>query len=355
LGQPLVARLTLLIACAIGLAGCAHPTPLTLPAPLWIAPPAKDGADAPVFADEASSLRIDQLQLKGSHNSYHRAPRFLLSPRFRYDHAGLAKQLEEQGVRHLEIDVRYAAGRLRVGHAPIIDGETSCADFHTCIREIKLWSRKHPMHVPVFVFVQPKDGLIGADLDDKLELLDREVNRVFSRHELLRPSDVARGFPSLRRAVKELGWPTLEATRGKVAFVLFGQQRLVSKYARGRPCLEGRAMFAAPRRAGAEYAAVLSIDDPTAHRADITTAVREHVLVRTRADAGLTRDVRRRDAAVLSGAHFISTDFVAAKHAWLDLGPETPARRNPVTAEGSAKRAPVLEVERTSVAHLSAR
>jgi hypothetical protein len=309
---------------------------------------------APVFADEASRLRIDQLQLKGSHNSYHRSPRFLLSSRFRYDHASLTNQLERQGVRHLEIDVRYADGRLRVGHAPIIDGETSCSDFHTCIREVKYWSQKHPLHVPVFVFVQPKEGgLIGADLDDKIDLVDREISRVFSRHELLTPPDVARGYPNLRQAVRELGWPTLEETRGKVAFVLFGAQRLVRKYARGRPCLEGRIMFAAPHNPGAEYAAVLSIDDPRAHQRMITSAVLEHVLVRTRADASLVRDVRRRDAAIMSGAHFIGTDFVDPKHAWLDLGPETPARRNPITVQGNARRDPVLEVERATYARLS--
>lgn len=76
----------------------------------------------------AGALRIDQLQLKGSHNSYHRAPRLSLSRRFRYDHATLFEQLEHQGVRHLELDVRYAKGRLWVAHAPIIDGQTSCAD-----------------------------------------------------------------------------------------------------------------------------------------------------------------------------------------------------------------------------------
>jgi hypothetical protein len=327
---------------------------LILPAPLWSAPPAKDGRADPLFADEASYLRIDQLQLMGSHNSYHRAPRFLISPRFRYDHPSLTNQLERQGVRHLEIDVRYADGRLRVGHAPIIDGETSCTDFHTCIREVKRWSQKHPLHVPVFVFVQPKEGgLIGADLDDKIDLLDREISRVFSRHELLAPHDVARGYPTLRRAVGELGWPTLEQTRGKVAFVLFGAQRLVHKYARGRPCLEGRLMFAAPHNAGAAYAAVLSIDDPRTHQRLITNAVREHVLVRTRADASLVRDVRRRDAAILSGAHFIGTDFVDPKHAWLDLGPETPARKNPITVQGKNRREPVLEVERSAYAHLN--
>jgi hypothetical protein len=357
LGTPVVARLTLLIACAIGLSACARSSVLTLPAPLWTPPPlAEDAAEAPVFAEEARALRIDQLQLKGSHNSYHRAPRFPLSPRFRYDHAPLATQLEQQGVRHLEIDVRYADGRLRVGHAPIIDGETSCSDFHSCIRHVKRWSQRHPLHVPVFVFVQPKEGgLIGADLDDRIELLDHEIGRVFSRHELLTPREVARGYPSLVSAVRTLGWPTLESTRGKVAFVLFGAQRLVRKYARGRPSLAGRVMFAAPRHAGADYAAILSIDNPVPHQRAITSAVREHVLVRTRADASLVRDKRRRDAAIASGAHFVGTDFVDPKHAWLDLGPETPARRNPVSAEGAGRRERVLEVERPTLARLSTR
>lgn len=351
LERPLVARLTLLIACAIGLSSCTQKPLLSLPTPLWTPPPAED-KQAAVFADEAGALRIDQLQLKGSHNSYHRTPHFALTSRFRYSHAALAEQLEHEGVRHLEIDIRYADGRLRVGHAPIIDGQTTCADFHACIREIKLWSRQHPMHVPVFVFVQPKEGLIGADLDDKLELLDHEVRRVFSHHELLLPRDVARGYPSLRRAVQEIGWPTLDTTRGKVAFVLFGQPRLVAKYAHGRPTLEGRMMFAAPGSAGADYAAVLSIDDPSTRQREITLAAREHVLVRTRADSGLVRDARRRDAAIMSGAHFIGTDFVATKHGWLDLSADTPARRNPVTAEGYARRAPVLEVQRSALAHL---
>jgi Phosphoinositide phospholipase C, Ca2+-dependent len=354
LGQPLVARLTLLVACALGLSSCARPAVLSLPAPLWMAPPAEQEAAAPVFADEAGALRIDQLQLMGSHNSYHRTPHWPLSPRFRYNHAGLAQQLEQQGVRHLEIDVRYADGRLRVGHAPIIDGQTSCSDFHACIREIKSWSRMHPMHVPVFVFVQPKEGLVSADLDDKLEVMDHEISRVFSRSELLLPREVARGYPSLRRAVNELGWPTLEATRGKVAFVLFGQSRLVAKYARGRPCLEGRLMFAAPGHAGADYAAVISIDNPLPHKDEITQAARAHLLVRTRADSGLVRDARRRDAAVLSGAHFIGTDFVDTKHVWLDLSRNTPARRNPVTTDGAARRAPVLEVERATFARVNA-
>jgi len=100
---------------------------------------------------------------------------------------------------------------------------------------------------------------------------------------------------------------------------------------------------------------VLSIDDPVAHQRAITGAVREHVLVRTRADSGLVRDRRRRDAAIASGAHFVGTDFVDSKQGWIDLGADTPARRNPVTVEGGKRRERVLEVEKPVVARLSVR
>lgn len=340
--------LTLLVLAS----GCArHYDVLALPAPLWSVAKAPPG-QAPIFPFEEVGLRVDQLQLKGSHNSYHRAPRVALSRSFRYSHASITSQLETQGVRHLELDVRFSAGQLRVGHAPIIDGRSSCLQFHECIRAIKHWSRAHPLHVPVFVFVQPKEGLVSAELDGRLALLDSEIRRVFSRHDLLLPRDVARGFPNLRQAVTALGWPSLESTRGKVAFVLFGQPRLVTKYADGRPCLEGRSMFVANASAGRPYTAILSIDDPVARQADIVHAVHDHLLVRTRADSGLVRNLRRRNAAFASGAHFIGSDFVDPRHGWLDIGPEAPARENPVTRSGGRGR-PVAEVERTVWAQLS--
>jgi hypothetical protein len=326
-------------------AACGHVDVLALPPPLWADPP-KAERNAPIFALEDAGLRIDQLQLKGSHNSYHRAPRWAVMRGFRYSHAPLEVQLESQGVRHLEIDVRYANGELRVNHAPIIDARSTCTSFHDCIRSVKVWSKAHPLHVPVFIFVQPKEGVVSAELDDKLELLDREIGRVFSRNDLLMPSDVARGFPSLRKAVMEVGWPTLASTRGKVAFVLFGHGRLVAKYARGRPCLEGRRMFAAHGSAGAPHAVVLSIDNPVSRQTDILHAVQDHLLVRTRADADAHRDLRRRNAAIASGAHFIGSDFVDPNLGWLDIGPEAPARENPITGREASRGKRVVEVER---------
>jgi hypothetical protein len=347
---PLFPWLLLVLAAA----GCGHVDVLALPAPLW-AEPLKQQRPAPVFAFEDASLRIDQLQTKGSHNSYHRAPRWSVLRGFRYSHAPLEVQLQEQGVRHLELDVRYANGELRVGHAPIIDARATCVRFHDCIRQVKHWSKAHPLHVPVFVFVQPKEGLVGAELDDRLELLDREIGRVFSRHDLIIPSDIAQGFPSLRKAVMERGWPSLSSTRGKVAFVLFGQGRLVAKYARGRPCLEGRRMFAAQASAGAPHAVVLSIDNPVARQDDILRAVRDHLLVRTRADADARRDLRRRNAAITSGAHFIGSDFVDPELGWLDIGPEAPARENRITGRASRRGQRVVEMERAVWTGLQAR
>jgi hypothetical protein len=343
--RPLPSISVLWVAFALCAAGCGHVDVLALPAPLAAGPP-KSQPDAPIFALEEAGLRLDQLQLKGSHNSYHRAPRWALSRAFRYSHAPLEVQLEEQGVRHLEIDVRYANGDLRVNHAPIVDARSTCTRFHDCIRRVKRWSKAHPLHVPIFVFVQPKEGMVSAELDDKLELLDREIGRVFSRHDLLMPSDVAGSFPTLRKAVMEQGWPALASSRGKVAFVLFGHSRLVHKYAKNRPCLEGRRMFVAGASSGAPYVAVLSIDDPVARQSDILHAVQDHLLVRTRADAGAQRSLTRRNAAIASGAHFIGSDFVDPHSGWLDIGPEAPARENPITGRAGTRGKRVVEVER---------
>lgn len=110
-------------------------------------------------------------------------------------------------------------------------------------------------------------------------------------------------------------------------------------------------MFVANASAGKPYTAILSIDDPVARHADIVHAVQDHLLVRTRADAGLVRNVRRRDAAIQSGAHFIGSDFVDPRHGWLDIGPDTPARENPVTSASAQSRG-VRESERSVSATL---
>lgn len=278
----------------------------------------------------APRLALHELQLKGSHNSYHRAPRLSLARSWRYTHAPLEVQLASQGVRQLELDVRYARGELLVGHLPIVDGRSTCVKLRDCLIRVRSWSRAHPGHLPVFVFIEVKDSLAPARLDGRLDAIDFQIAHVFSPDELLTPHHVAGDAKSLRAAIVERGWPSLEETRGRVAFVMFGPDRHKRAYTAGRPRLDGRVMFVATEDTTQPYTSVVFYDDPVGQKSDIVKAVASHFLVRTRADRNLVKRRKRRDAALASGAHFVSTDFADPRHQWLEL--EAAGRCNPRSA-----------------------
>jgi hypothetical protein len=137
----------------------------------------------------------------------------------------------------------------------------------------------------------------------------------------------------LSQAIKQHGWPALEDTRGRIAFVMFGPPRHKAAYSAGRPRLDGRVMFVAEREPEHPHASVIFYDDPILDRAQIDDAVKNHFLVRTRADAELHRSAARRDAAFASGANFISSDYVDPRSNWLELGPHTPGRCTPASSK----------------------
>lgn len=284
------------------------------------------------IATPQPSLRLNHLQLKGSHNSYHVAPRIALSRQWRYSHAPLDVQLESQGVRQLELDVRYARGELFVTHLPIVDGRSTCKRLVDCLARVKRWSRANPAHLPVFVMLEVKDDLAPARLHGRVDAIDFAITRVFSRAELLTPEDVVGTSPSLRSAVMERGWPTVDESRGRIAFVMMGPRRHKRAYTENRPRLEGRVMFVAEGSTEHPYSSVLFYDDPIAQRAQIAAATKQNFLVRTRADAHQKRNERRRDAALASGANFISTDFPDPRFGWVELGGPSAGRCNPLSA-----------------------
>jgi hypothetical protein len=302
------------------------------------------------IASAQPALKLNQLQLKGSHNSYHRAPRIPLSRTWRYSHAPLDVQLETQGVRQIELDVRYARGELMVGHLPVIDGRSTCKRLADCLHRVKKWSRANPGHIPVTVFLEVKDDLAPARLDGRLDALDFAITRVFSRDMLLTPGDVVGDAPSLRQAILTHGWPSVEDSRGKVMFVMMGPQRHKTAYVAGRPRLDGRVMFVGQRSPGHAYASVLFYDDPIRQHREIAEAVKRGFLVRTRADHSLVRTRARRDAALASGAHFISSDFVDPRFNWVEL--QAPARCNPLAALPSCEARALSEHVQPAVAEV---
>lgn len=111
-------------------------------------------------------------------------------------------------------------------------------------------------------------------------------------------------------------------------------------YTTGRPSAEGRVLF--PNAVeGAPDAAFIKLNDPIGDFNRIRTAVATGYLVRTRADVDTmearTGDTGPREAALASGAQFVSTDYPEPDPRFgtgyeVSFPGETPARCNPVIA-----------------------
>jgi hypothetical protein len=292
-------------------------------------------------------LRLNQVQVLATHNSYHiqqDAP-IPASVTTQYTHAPLNQQLD-LGVRGFEIDVVNAPdGEFAVVHTPVVDATSNCTPLSQCLEVVRQWSRAHSRHVPIFILVEPKNDAIDRVLDPRLrefdaaglDELDAQVRSSLGR-ELITPDGVRGASKTLRDAVTQRGWPSLGKTRGKVMVILNTSGAIRDQFLQGHPSLEGRAMFVTAAES-APSAAVVKVDDP--EEARIQRLVKEGFIVRTRADADLVEaragDVTRREIALRSGAQIVSTDFEVAVPAIggdyvVAIPAGTPARCNPIDA-----------------------
>jgi hypothetical protein len=311
----------------------------------------------------ADDPRIDQIQVIGSHNSYHLAPHpnvlTLMGARGKaldYTHPPLADQFGRLGLRQIELDIfadpeggRYAepaarkilrglnkdagpnpdvGGRLRkpgfkVFHVQDIDYQTTVPTLKEALRQVRDWSAEHPKHVPILVQLELKDEAIAALPTrpwpfGKVELdgIDAEIREVFQPGQFISPDDVRGSHATLPEAIKDQGWPKLEASRGKVIFALDNEGAVRELYIADHPALKGRAMFVSvePDHPAAAW---MKRNDPVKEFEEIQGLVKAGFLVRTRADAdtveGRSNDTTRREKAFASGAQFISTDFAEAR------------------------------------------
>jgi len=333
-----------------------------------------------------AALRLNHIQVVGTHNSYHlEPPEPLFSylqralPRLalaaEYSHVRIAAQLESQAVRQLELDVYadpdgglYAsrAGYALVGrdpssgipeldrpgfkvlHTPDLDFESSCWTFQQCLVEIRDWSDSHPFHVPILILLEARDEGVPGPMFTvparfgraELDALEREIDTVFPRSKLITPDEVRGTWPTLDEAVRADGWPLLSSSRGRILFALANEDEKRDAYLEGHPALRGRLLFTSASP-GRPEAAFVKLDDPIANRDRIRSLVAEGYLVRTRADADTlearTGNTERREAALGSGAHFVSTDFPAPNPRFgtsyaVGLPEGIAARCNPVSA-----------------------
>jgi hypothetical protein len=359
-------------------------------------------AVAPAASDPVPLVRINQIQVIGTHNSYHAGllpgnaqlvkqsdPEAFKT--LQYKHADLATQLDH-GIRQIELDIfsdaaggrfahpagpglvakaglppdlnPYPDGRMlkpgfKVIHVQDIDYASNCQPFVACLQIVKNWSKQHPLHVPIFILVETKQDVPDANFPwtqpepytaATFNALDTEIRSVFSYQEIITPDQVRGRYPTLEQAVLAGNWPTLAQARGKVIFLL-DQQSNGSIYLQGHPSLRARVLFtnATPGRADAAF-----VEANEASEAEIEALVRKGYLVRTRSDAdtieGRTNDTQRRDQVLASGAQMVSTDYPAFEPArWtgynVALPGGVPARCNPVVAPSTCVSA---DLERSS-------
>ena len=129
---------------------------LGVAASLLVAAPA-DGAATKNPYPLDNVLRVNDVQVLGTHNSYHLRPDRSMQPddASNYAHPPLDEQLDS-GIRSLEIDVQNGPD-FPVYHSIIVDQSSNCPTFAGCLDTIAQWSSANPGHVPITVFVELKE------------------------------------------------------------------------------------------------------------------------------------------------------------------------------------------------------
>ncbi len=285
----------------------------------------------------ANLVRLHEVQVKGTHNSYHLEPSFPFDSSHEYSHLPLDQQLGDQGVRAFELDVHQGLSELEVYHITVIDSDTTCDTFVDCVGVIEDWSTAHPEHMPIVVWIEVKDETGGLPIND-MGPIDDDIRSVIDEAELLTPDDIQGDAESVRAALENEGWPYLDDLRGQVMFVLLNvDDDHADEYTYGYDNLGGRAMFA---RADTDqfdlpWSAVAKLG---ASSSDVAEAHARHMLTATNvcgADESDDDCFAQFEEAKEAGIHMMKDDFpgpVSDRDYWMDLADGTPARCNPVTA-----------------------
>jgi hypothetical protein len=353
-------------------------------------------AAASAFAAQTAPSRevvkMNEIQVIGTHNSYHaglppgEAKLFLdrnpqVFQALEYRHRPLDQQLAS-GVRQIELDIfadteggRYAHPKgpdavaaanlpkdpefdpegimskpgFKVMHLQDFDYRSTCQPLIACLKILRAWSHSNPKHVPIFILLETKQSDLPpqyhATSPEKFtsltfDALDAEIRSVFTPNEMITPDQVRGKHATLEKAVLDHAWPTLDAARGKVIF-LMDQRPVGPVYLEGHPSLADRLIFtnAEPGQPDCAFT-----EENEGSQEAIAALVRKGYLVRTRTDADTkqarTNDTGRREIALASGAQLLSTDYPASEASqWTGYAVSLPggavARCNPVDAPPS--------------------
>ena len=320
-----------------------------------------------LYSQKTDHLRLNDVRILASHNSYKKKPdpkvlKFLskvknkIGPendpiQLEYGHELLSTQLNDFNIRGFELDVYYdpLGGKFskrkinsfvfglrnkskevglkspgfKILHIADIDYETNYMTLESALAELGSWSQNNPTHCPIFVNIEVKATSPG-DLskilrnlgfkratkftENTFHLLDSIIESNFSTEQLFTPVDMKKNNATLRARINNEGWPLYDDCRGKIFFVLEGDNIDLYKNKGERP------LFVYGEKEDEDVIFLLR-NDPIHNEKEINALTAQYI-VRTRSDAG-TLEARKNDytrffAALTSNAQIISTDYYKA-------------------------------------------
>jgi hypothetical protein len=308
-------------------------------------------------------LRMNQIQLIGTHNSYHIEPEDGVmkiiktvmpdqAANISYTHRPLPEQLGFLGMRKVELDVfhdtkggAFAAPLgatmtglknwksrhpefdtesmmspgMKIIHFPDFDFRSNTPTLKTALSELNKWSRENNLHLPIMILIETKktnavrkENKSGVFQMDDFIQLEKEIFQVLKPEQIITPNMVQGEHKTLNQAIRKGDWPFLGECRGKFVLALDNQGTERINYLKLHPGLQGALLFVSSPP-GQPESAFLKINNPKRNHAEIQKRIKEGYLIRTRADSdlteGRTNDYRQMNLAFSSGAQYISTDF----------------------------------------------
>jgi hypothetical protein len=333
-------------------------------------------------------LKLNQIQIIGTHNSYHIAPvpqvmKIIKSVipneavNISYTHRVLTEQLKLLGMRKFELDIFHdtKGGTFASPLGPVIAGLKNWKSFHpefdtesmmspgmkiihfpnfdfrsntptlkAALSELNKWSSKNNLHLPIMILIESKKTIASAKENkstifnvDDFRQLEKEINEVIELEKIITPNKVQGEHMTLNQAIRKGAWPLLAECRGKFILALDNEGEERSNYLKLHPELEGALLFVSSPPGNPE-SAFLKINDPTENHAEIQKRINQGYLIRTRSDSNLTEgrtnDYRQMNLAFSSGAQYISTDFPEKMPGFSDYNVQWPdakvGRLNPL-------------------------
>jgi len=283
------------------------------------------------FADfdlNDESLKLNEIKMLASHNSYKKNStvlgRFFVqlgaskeeADSLNYEYKTLTEQFRA-GIRSMEFDLRLRKTQFTLTHVPLVDNSSVAPDFSMALEEIELYSRNNPHHIPIIILMEIKDDWMI--LDHALQKIDQEklitLNLLIKDklgERLFQPQDVIEENKTLKETINESGWPSLSSLRGKVIMILH-PGGFTTEYVDIDPTLQELAMFPGvyANQISRDYTAFVVENNPESTQ--IPLLVNQNYIVRTRIDSDLYFTQELMQAALLSGAQILTSDYTIAR------------------------------------------